>query len=223
MVIEGISGGTEALAGPEHVAIDLTNRCTNRCIACWTRSPLLRDLASGADWHRQELDRGVLDRLIDDLGALGTRNIQLSGGGDPMLYPDIAGVVERVKSHGMYCAITTGLPHPTSRRLGDVVDAGVDELAVSLWASDGRSWVATHPGRGAADFREITRTLAGLKGRGRRPFLNLLNVVCSVNYRKVYSMYRYARSQGADSVYFTLVDVMEGKTESLLLTAVQLR
>ncbi len=234
-VIEGILKGSSAFAGPEHVVIDLTNRCSNRCIACWTRSPLLGETAPDAAWHSQELDHDTLNRLIDDLGSMGTVNIQFSGGGDPLLYPGIADVVARVKSHGIYCAITTGMPGSSAELLDGVVAAGLDELAVSLWASDRETYVKTHPGQKPETFDRITRALNRVgrrsspfgrilrraRKKGSHPLVNLLNVICSLNCGQVESMYDYALQNGADSIYFTMVDTIEGSTDSLLLSGEQ--
>ena len=41
--IRGVVDGSAVFTGPEQVVIDLTNKCNNNCIACWTGSPLLRD------------------------------------------------------------------------------------------------------------------------------------------------------------------------------------
>ncbi len=234
LVIRGIRDGTRVFTGPEHVAIDVTNRCRNRCIACWNRSPLLGEKAPPPSWHQHELPSPLLFRLIDDLGAMGTVNIQFSGGGDPVLNPGLPEAVARVKSHGMYCAVTTGLSGDTAGLIEKLVEAGVDELAVSLWASDGRSYAATHPGRTARDFARIARALRRIGRPGpfrrrlpfrppprRRPLLNYLNVICNRNADQVERMYAFALRQGADSVYFTLVDVIAGATDSLLLSPAQ--
>ena len=61
--VAGILSGETAYVGPEHVVVDLTNRCNMRCLACWTKSPLLRDKAPPEEWHRQTLPSELVIRL----------------------------------------------------------------------------------------------------------------------------------------------------------------
>ena len=103
---DGVRDGSQAFTGPEHVVIDITNRCNNNCIACWTRSPLLGDKGPDNAWHRQQLSRDVVLRLVNDLAGMGTKIIRFTGGGEPFLHPDIFDFIAAVKSHKIYCAVT---------------------------------------------------------------------------------------------------------------------
>ena len=89
LIIDGIAHGSRSFTGPEHVVIDLTNRCNNDCIACWTRSPLLGNNRPEPEWHKQQLKTDVVLSLIDELAALGTSIIRFTGGGEPFLHIDI--------------------------------------------------------------------------------------------------------------------------------------
>ncbi len=233
LIIDGIAHGSRSFTGPEHVVIDLTNRCNNDCIACWTRSPLLGNNRPEPEWHKQQLKTDVVLSLIDELAALGTSIIRFTGGGEPFLHKDILKLIRAVKQHNIFCAVTTSLNMVSADQADDIVDSGVDELSVSLWASNGAEYVATHPNKSGKTFERITQALYRIAERKTKtastllpfrkkivpPRINLLNVISKVNYKGLEGMYDYALSVQADSVYFTVVDIIEGSTDSLLLSA----
>lgn len=237
LMIQGIQDGSRSFTGPEHVVIDITNHCHNNCIACWTRSPYLGDSGPGKLWHKHQLDTDLVLRLIDDLASLGTSIIRFTGGGEPFLHPHLLDCIRAVKSHGIFCAVTTSLNTVDVAQVDEIVDAGVDELSVSLWASSGAEYVATHPNQSAQTFERITKVLQRIKKRKERPFysifskavsnrsripkINLLHVISNVNCTGVEAMYDYALEVGADSIYYAVVDVIEGTTDVLLLNDAQ--
>jgi MoaA/NifB/PqqE/SkfB family radical SAM enzyme len=231
LVINGIRDGTHSFTGPEHVVIDLTNRCNNNCIGCWTKSPLLGENRPDHSWHKQELETDLVLQLIDDLSDLGTSIIRFTGGGEPFLHQDIFKLIKAVKSRGMFCAVTTSLNMIDHFDADKIIDSGLDELSVSLWASNGDEYVATHPNKTQKTFagitavlKEIARTKQGRglpffsQGENRLPRVNILNVISKVNYTGIEAMYDYALEVQADSIYFAVIDIIEGSTESLLLS-----
>jgi MoaA/NifB/PqqE/SkfB family radical SAM enzyme len=233
----GITNGMLAFTGPEHVVIDLTNRCYNSCIACWTRSPLLDSNTPEKDWHKKELKIERVLNLIDELHNLGTSIIRFTGGGEPLLHKDIFKLIQAVKARGIYCAVTTGFNMASRKIAAKLIYCGLDELAISLWASNPMEYVRTHPNQTEQTFNRITETLRRLKNikqirritsvsgwsKPATPRVNILNVICNLNYKSIEAMYDYALSVGADSIYYTLVDSIEGSTDTLLLSDKQRR
>ncbi len=229
LVLQGVVHGKKAFAGPEHVVIDLTNRCNNNCIACWTKSPLLTEGPEG-EWHKQQLKTEVALQFIDELASLGTNIVRFTGGGEPFLHPHIYDLIGRVKSHDMFCAVTTSLNMVREHEVERLIKSGVDELSVSLWAADAEDYIKTHPNKTEKTFVRITQVLEEIgkrKSRGwRLPFLkrqtlpriNILNVISRLNCSHVEEMYEYALRVKADSIYFAVVDTIPGSTDSLLLS-----
>lgn len=211
----GALHGERAFIGPEHVVVDLTNRCNTNCIACWTYSPLLRDKAAPVTWKRQELPGAVARRLVDDLAVIGTRRVRFTGGGEPLLHPDFHELVRRIKDRGMTAQVTTNLIGGDADRL---LATGIDEITVSLWASNASTYTRTHPNQGPASFPRIQRTIEQLAAAPRRPRLTFANVLGRINFHELEQMYDFAAAVRADAVYFTLVDPVEGRTEGLMLT-----
>jgi len=232
LIHAGITDGTNAFTGPEHVVIDLTNRCNNTCIACWTRSPLLGENAPDPTWHKQKLDLSRALELVDELHKAGTSIIRFTGGGEPFMHPGIYDLIQAVKSKGIFCSVTTNLNLISREAADELIAIGIDEIAVSLWASTPDDYVKTHPNQSIHSFNKITSILKYIarKKRIRRytkpshwfkkpmPKINILNVICNLNYKAIETMLDYALEVEAESLYFTVADTIEGGTDTLLLS-----
>lgn len=236
LVIQGILDGKHSFTGPEHVVIDLTNRCDNNCIGCWTKSPLLGTNTPDKAWHRQQLNTELVLRLIDDLAAMGTSIIRFTGGGEPFLHKDIFECIKAVKKHNIFCAVTTSLNMIDHDEADQIIASGLDELSVSLWAASPAEYRATHPNKTEKTFTRITSTLLHIADKRKKgcwnffsgsneqgPQINLLNVISKMNFTGVEAMYDYGLRVKADSIYFTVVDIIEGCTDCLLLSDVDRR
>ncbi|MCP4549398.1 MAG: radical SAM protein [bacterium] len=207
--------------GPQQAVVDLTNRCNNNCLACWTRSPLLRDKAPSRDWYGQELPGVVVKRLIAELGRMGCEILRFSGGGEPMLHPDFEELVGLTAQAGIRCAVTTNGTY--LRQLAPATLEAVEELTVSLWSATPQSYARLHPNKTQNTFKRIVAALdavreARLAGH-QRPEVVIANVISAVNHHELEAMLELACLLGAARVYFTLVDPVADRTDGLLLDA----
>lgn len=211
------------LCGPEHVVVDLTNRCNTNCLLCWTYSPLLAKADKPPQsWYKQTLSWTAFQQLVDDLATLGTKRIRFTGGGEPMLYPFFKEAVHYVRAKGIILALTTnGLCLNNS--LTDVLaQEGIDELAVSLWAATEKTWLELHPRGKKGDFYRILQQLERLKKNNPQVKINLLHVLCHSNVSEISPMCDLACALGADGVYLTLIDALSGTNHLLLTTEEQI-
>lgn len=217
--LAGMLDGETAYVGPEHVVIDPTNRCNNNCLPCWTNSPLLGEFGPPENWHRQEMPGEMLLTLIDELAGLGTKRIRFTGGGEPLMHPDIFTAVDRVKSKGMICAITTNFSSITDEDAIRLAKAGVDELTVSLWAGTATTYSRSHPNKTEKTFQHIEKRLKLFsQHKHSAAELILANVLFSMNFQETREMLDFALRVGATGTYFTLVDSVHLRTDGLLLT-----
>jgi len=97
----------------------------------------------------------------------------------------------------------------------------VDELVVSLWAGDSKTYVKTHPNQTRETFERIKENLefiAQYKEKLRKgPKVIMANVISNINYNKIEEMFKFATHVSLDELYFTLIDPIKERTESLLL------
>lgn len=205
-----------ALRGPEQVVVDITNRCNERCVGCWLYSPLLRD-KSNPQWLRQEIEFPIVKNLIDNLADLGTKRIRFTGGGEPFMHPNIMETLKYAKARGLICCLTTNFSLLNKEKVRSLIMLEVDELAISLWASNEEMYRKIHSGSSNGAFEEIKKNLMILTSENNKALITLCNVICNLNYREVKEMFKFALDMRVHGVYFTLVDAIEGVTDSLLL------
>lgn len=205
--------------GPQHVVVDLTNRCNNNCIACWTRSPLLRDQGPPPAWHEHQLDGAVIRRTLRSLAAMGCEIVRFTGGGEPTLHPDFEDLVALAAGAGMRVAVTTN--GTTLRTLSESCLHQLDEVTVSLWCATPQTYARLHPNKTGRTFERLLPELAKIGALGRndgRPRLVIANVIGMMNHHELEAMLELAVGVGAARVYFAVVDPVPGCTDGLLLS-----
>ncbi|MFA6030866.1 MAG: radical SAM protein [Elusimicrobiota bacterium] len=114
----------DAAAEPVEIALDLTYRCNQSCRFCFLPdNPALKR-------GRGELTLPRWKALVDAFA--GRPRTFLLTGGEPLLRRDLPALIEYIKSRGHRAVLSTNgtlLDEKTAVRL---VEAGVDEVAVSL-------------------------------------------------------------------------------------------
>ena len=217
--MKGIAHQEKAFSGPHTVQIDLTDKCNNSCIACWIHSPLV-EKTSVSPQGLKELPFSLVEKLIHELRRLGTREIILSGSGEPFLHPNINEIIKIIKYSGFYLNIITNASALDEDAVKNLVEYKVDLLTASIWAAGPKSYTSTHPEKGEKDFEKIRNNLIRLssykkKYNSLKPHVKLYNVICSRNYDDIEKMTEFARVVGGDSVEFQVVDIIPGKTDFL--------
>jgi len=221
-VTAGIIHGRKAFCGPEQVVIDPTNRCNLKCSSCWLYSPLLTTDKPEGRWLSQELSKYALINLVGELVSLGTKQIRFTGGGEPFMHKDLMEAVEYACIKGLAAAVTTNFGLVSKSDIKRLVELGLEELCVSLWASNSKVYKAVHPGVGSNYFEKVKENLAYLKEiKKNKPRVTFANVIVNDNYRDFKGMYECGKNFGADAVYFTISDVFEGQTDKLKLSQEQ--
>jgi len=225
-MVAGILDGSDAFTGPLSVQIDLTNKCNNNCIGCWCNSPLLGNKAMDPETKRKKLPFELVKKLIDELDKMCVREIYLTGGGEPFMHSKVMEIIEYIKSKGIGCDMSTNFTLISKERAEKLVNLGVDHMNVSMWAGTPEGYIKTHPNKTDKDFykmRDMLICLAELKKKKnkKKPIINIYNVISNLNYNEIKEMIDFAFLVNADSIDFTMMDPVEGRTEILLLNEEQ--
>jgi len=186
---------------PEAVTLFLTYNCNLRCKMCgqWgesgvTKKKPLFETKAGLSFIE-------LKDLIDDLSSF-RPNITLFGG-EPLLYPDLAGLVKYIKEKNMHCLLITNGSLIESYAEG-LIESGLDELNVSLdGASQLHDEIRGLPGL----FESIVRGLKKIKQlklqkKTNKPLVNLQCTITRYNYQHLKQLLDVADDVGADSLAF---------------------
>lgn len=130
------------------VSYMVTTRCTRACTYC--------DLASAGG----ELDLATFERILDELVAAGLARMGFTGG-EPLLHPDLAGMLAACRRRGVMTVVSTN---------GDLVARHPERVADAGWVSlslDGDR--ATHDRfRGEGSYDAVLAAVEELRRRGQR-------------------------------------------------------
>ena len=147
---------TEAAARPPVcVYLEVTNRCNLLCTTC---PRTYEELEPPADMS-WDLFRSIVDQLPDLARAV------LHGVGEPMLVADLPRMVAYLKDHGIYVLFNTNGTVLSERNGRALIAAGLDELRVSLDASNRESFRAI---RGRDYFNRIVRNVRAFRNLQER-------------------------------------------------------
>jgi radical SAM protein with 4Fe4S-binding SPASM domain len=202
---------------PLEITLWLTYRCNAHCSFCiFTSEEIHREDLSG-----RELSLEQIVRLLDDLAALGTRRIMITGG-EPTLREDLVDIVAYATRHRIRTGIFTNgslLSHSLAEEL---VAAGIDTICISLDAAD----TALHdslrnvPGLGEKVLAALGHVDETRKRLGRRMKLVTNTVVTARNYRQLDRIVELKADFDLDHATFaTLVEYGELPVPELYLSA----
>jgi len=191
------------LAGPRTVSLEVTHNCNLRCGFCeshgmFQSKPIteIRPYVGG----RRTMDLDTIRRLVDDLARIGTDLVELSGKGDPIAHPELTEIVRIIKDAGIDCALVTNATIPRKDLAATLVERGLNRLSVSLNAGSREVYLKTC-GRDLWDkaigfLREVIelRRAAG----AQRPWVQITNVLCTLNAKDVEEMARVICELGVD-------------------------
>ena len=112
-----------SIPSPLALIAELTHRCPLHCVYC--SNPV--SLAA----RNQELSTETWKRVLEEAAELGLLQVDFTGG-EPLARPDLAEIIRAARDAGLYVnLITSGIPLD-EKRLGDLVEAGLDHIQISF-------------------------------------------------------------------------------------------
>jgi MoaA/NifB/PqqE/SkfB family radical SAM enzyme len=130
--------------------LEVTNRCNLLCTTC---PRTYEELEPPADMS-WDLFTSIVDQLPD------LARVVLHGVGEPMLVPNLPRMVKYLKERSVYVLFNTNGTVLSERNGRALIDAGLDELRVSLDASNRESFKAI---RGRDYFGRIVRNVRAFR------------------------------------------------------------
>jgi MoaA/NifB/PqqE/SkfB family radical SAM enzyme len=214
------------VGGPLYMQISISDPCNHRCVMCAYHPPTDESVRLGQFGGDLPglMPPEDFKRLVAELRALGTRQIDLVGRGEPLLHPHAAEMVAYAKDSGFTVTMTTNgsrLDATTARKL---LDARLDRIRVSLNAGIASTYPRIHVGQTAATHRSIrenVRQLCELRSeRTNGLYVTLAFVVGSINFAELVEMVEVAHEVGADAAHFQHSFHMDG-TDDMALSDTQ--
>lgn len=209
-LIHGLLSGDAAKTGPFIVDIGLTTRCNLHCLGCPYHSPSAKEdtlLPLSRNRSMSDIPLDSLKQLCSDLKKLNTYSINITGAGEPMLHPDITEFVYTAKASGLHINLFTNGTLLNEESITSFIDAKMDNIRVSLWATSTEEYKLNYPGTNPAFFKKVMNNLkliTRLKEERniKLPILTIYNVVGSNNLQSIDAMVDLAYEVGCNRLFF---------------------
>ena len=202
-----ISGDNNFQFWPIRVDIDVTQKCNNNCRFCYSRLYANESLYANAEMSAWEFER-----ISQELSLGGTKCIRFTGGGEPLLNPEIKKMLPIPKSLGLKsCIITNG--HLLNEEINELLVSNVDHIRISLNASTDNTRKYLHrPAVQTNNLSDIVKEISNLVNfrnnicsSERKPLIWVTFLIVPQNIREIYSAAKVMKDCGVDSISFRSV------------------
>ncbi|MFB3778752.1 MAG: radical SAM/SPASM domain-containing protein, partial [Bryobacteraceae bacterium] len=223
-LLRGLLDGERAYVGPRYVTFDMTTRCNSICRGCLYHCSETRKTTVENE-VTEDLPLELIQRVAPELAQSGTKEVMLSGEGEPLLHPRFDQIVSAFKRAGLIVrSFTNGtlLDEATAQR---IVRTGLDELCPTFWAVNRQEHLAWHPGLNP-DFLERRKRGIEFVRRAREyarqslPRITLQLPLNRSNFGNIEGRVRLALESGCESVSFGVFRDYGGPFESECLLPV---
>jgi len=206
-LLRGVIDGERAYAGPFYAELSTTTLCNQGCLGCQYHSSVNR----GRLYSAEGTDHIPVDQVKDlcrGLQRLGTREIIITGEGEPFLHPQLFEIISIFKAAGLYVHLFTNGTLLDESTVPALLDTGLDILRVSLWAASPEEYAQCYPGVDPSNFQSTmngVRLLSSLKAQRQTslPTIVLTGPLNKHNWKGIEARIRLAHEIGADAVTFT--------------------
>ncbi len=183
---------------PYRLYLDPTNLCNLRCPLCATGQQLF--VSTGK--MDMATYRGAIDQLRGTVYRVGLFNW-----GEPLLHPEIFGMIAYAREAGIATAVSSNLSFRRKNLAEGLVDSGLEHLIISM---DGTTQEVYEQYRVGGRLEFVTENITEIVRRKRAggsayPFLELQFIVMRQNEHQIPDVQELGRSLGVDHV--TLVPV----------------
>jgi MoaA/NifB/PqqE/SkfB family radical SAM enzyme len=195
------------ITAPIYVRIKPTNRCSHNCSWCAYASGsnrLSEENITGMHddiHHQDQIPFTKMREVLDDLKEMGVKAVTYSGGGEPLMYPDICETMERTLNYGIDLSIITngqGLQGGRSNTLASAkwVRVSIDYTTAEQMA-ESRNVVPSN------FYRIMANLEAFSKIKEPDCDLGINYIVHKGNYQGLYAFTKTLKDIGVDNVRFS--------------------
>jgi molybdenum cofactor biosynthesis enzyme MoaA len=109
------------VTAPIYVRVKPTNRCNHNCFFCVYNASFsnMHDTMSRKD----ELSKEKLIEILNDFSKIGVKAVTYSGGGEPLMHPNIVEILIITKQYGIDLSIITNGQLLSAERAQELVNA----------------------------------------------------------------------------------------------------
>ena len=184
------------LVAPVSIRIKPMNHCNHDCWYCAYR---VSNLQLGEDIDlRDKIPEEKMFEIADDIVSMGVKAVTFSGGGEPLIYKPLPGVIERLAQGGVRIgSLTNG-----SNLKGPVADAFAEHgtwVRVSIDGWDDASYMENRKVK-SGEFGQVIDNMRDFVRRDSRCVLGVSFIIGENNAGHIYDVCRMMKELGADHV-----------------------
>ena len=192
------------ILAPVHVQISPTNRCNHHCIYCAYR---ISEYPSSEKFNpKDEIPFSDINRILVDAAASGTKAVQITGGGEPLMHPNIAEILELSASLGLSIGLVSNGARMTSE-LADFLGREATWVRISLDSGENYTHSLIH-GTSQNDWDKVISGIDYLVQAKHKYRSNIVIgigfVVCKENIFNIKVAALVAKHLGVDSIRFSM-------------------
>ena len=202
-LLEEIAKGKNEF-NPIAIEVHPTAMCNHRCIHCSYKE---------RNESRASISKEVMDRLIESIINMKIRAVYFSGGGEPALYPGLAGYIEKLYANGIECAVITNGSCFEQMGLISVADK-LNYIAVSVPGVDREVFRTITGTDNMEEVLSLPRKIRDAHG-DRSPVIGSRIVLTNRNYHQVRAFLRVIKERGFDYTLFKIVRDYEDNGQGL--------
>lgn len=194
-IADGIVSG-RAAGGPWHLELHPTNRCNVRCFFCIN------------EFHRPRSDHALLPweklyALLDQLADRDLKMMRLSGGGEPLIYPQIHELLELMARRGIRIVDLNTNGTRLKDLAREILAVPTDLITVSINEATPERY-AKSMGSHEEGFWRVVKGIETLQAEApedNRPQIRIQFFMHRENWRELPRMYEFGRELNADFIF----------------------
>jgi radical SAM protein with 4Fe4S-binding SPASM domain len=192
---------------PIHMQLESTDACNLNCTTC-SRDVIVDKASILPEEHWKT--------VIDEMKPT---TLNVSGIGEPFLHPDIFRIIEFAKSRGAAVNCATNFTRISGRHR-EVVESGIDQLKVSIDATDAETYRLI---RGEHLWDHIVENIKELnewkkKLGSTKPSIRFNFALQRFNYEQAVDLVELARELGVDGIYYQFLSYVDMEDRKPMLT-----
>ena len=217
--LRSLIGKETAHNGPFHVTVDVTRRCNLNCIGCRYHSKAIENIESPGNQEVLDLSPALFERLCRDLAKLGTKAIELSGEGEPLVNKNLFDLIQIAKKNNLNVTVFSNGTLLDSHSVKSMIDSHLDCLKVTLWACTAEIYRNNYPGTNPDFFNWVVDGLKNLASAKRdhstkKPAVIIHHPINRKNFRTLKGLVGLAQLNGCNEVSFSPLKTRRGRLAS---------